>query len=297
MKKLSVFLALIFGSLPVSASAEQTVTLPFNYLFNGDVLINSLTVGQCLQASTGGKIVSSGAACGGGGGGVTSVTGSGNILSSGGATPNITTVASPTFTGLTDSGLASGDCVQATTGGLLTSASAACGTGTLTSVTSTTALALTASTTGGAVSIAIPTSPTFGGNVTVGQLSSAGSVTGSILGGANLNVAGCAAVNNANQIIGTGVACASVANYQSGTLKAGLHIETGQLTASTSSPYNATLTFGAAYNVAPFCTATYFGAFNGSIAGNIVSESTTNVVITDSIQGAGDVFNVQCIGY
>jgi hypothetical protein len=45
--------------------------------------------------------------------------------------PNIggTTAAAGTFTSVTDSGLTSGDCVQASTGGLLVSASGACGTG------------------------------------------------------------------------------------------------------------------------------------------------------------------------
>jgi hypothetical protein len=98
IKKLACSLALM-AFIPVSASAESVVNLPYNYLFNGDVFIKGLNASQCLATDANKKLISSGAACGGGGGGVTAVTGSGNILSSGGSTPDITTVSSPIFTG------------------------------------------------------------------------------------------------------------------------------------------------------------------------------------------------------
>lgn len=49
---------------------------------------------------------------------------------SGGPTPSVNFTQGPTFSSVTVSGLTSGNCVQATTGGLLTSAAAACGGGT-----------------------------------------------------------------------------------------------------------------------------------------------------------------------
>jgi len=73
--------------------------------------------------------------CSGGGGGVTAVTGSGNIAVSAGATPNVTITNAPTFTGplsastLTGTGLTSGNCLQASTGGLVTDTGSACGSG------------------------------------------------------------------------------------------------------------------------------------------------------------------------
>lgn len=101
---------------------------------------------------------------------VTSVSASGNLSSSGGATPAITMTASPTFTAVstanvTDSALSSGNCVQAGTGGILTTISGACGvnSGTVTGVTASSPLA---SSGGTAPNITISSSPTFSGTVT-----------------------------------------------------------------------------------------------------------------------------------
>jgi hypothetical protein len=51
-----------------------------------------------------------------GAGGVVTVTGSGNIVSSGGTSPNITTVASPTFTNVTATGIAAANSLAVTAG-------------------------------------------------------------------------------------------------------------------------------------------------------------------------------------
>jgi hypothetical protein len=146
MRKIeAVALALALGIQPISASAADFDLFGTNYVFENNLLISSLAAGECVQTGTGGILTVTGSPCGTGSGTVTAVTGSGNILSSGGATPNITTVAAPTFSGaltaasLTGTGLTSGDCVQASTAGLLTTTAGACGTGsgTVTSVTGT----------------------------------------------------------------------------------------------------------------------------------------------------------------
>lgn len=77
-------------------------------LFSASATITSLTPSQCVQTDSSSNLVSSGAACGGGGGGgtVTSVSGTGNISSTGGTTPVISITSSPNFTGITTIGTA-----------------------------------------------------------------------------------------------------------------------------------------------------------------------------------------------
>lgn len=153
MKKILSLAVLLL--LPIAAEAQtQIFTIPFGQNFLGPVLLNYIPTGNCLTTTTNGQIVGTGAACAsGGGGGVTSVTGSGNINSSGGATPNITISNSPTFTGtvttlnagvtgtltvgtnIADVSLVSGQCLVANGGQIITSSgSATCGGVTLTPV-------------------------------------------------------------------------------------------------------------------------------------------------------------------
>jgi hypothetical protein len=102
----------------------------------GSATLNITAVGYAAGAP--GATVGAGAIVTPGGNGrttVNAVTGSGNISVSAGPSPNVTITAAPTFGQVTDSGLTSGNCVQASTAGLLTTVAAACGTGTLTGLT------------------------------------------------------------------------------------------------------------------------------------------------------------------
>ena len=99
--------------------------------------------------------------------GVLSVTGSGNISVTAGATPNVTITSAPTFANVTDSALTSGNCVQASTAGLLTTVSAACGIGTLTGLTAGSNIVVG---TGPSPSVGTTNAPTFSGQVTAGQV-------------------------------------------------------------------------------------------------------------------------------
>lgn len=123
------------------------------------------------------------------------------------------------------------------------------------------------------------------------------------LGVGSLTPGDCVQAGTSGLLTTTGAACGgggggTVLNYQSGVLQAGTHIETFQLTTATTTPYQATGTFGAAYTTPPFCTATGFGQPIGSEMPSVIdSESTTNVVIHDPGQGIGDVFNVHCVGF
>jgi hypothetical protein len=60
--------------------------------------------------------------------GVSSVSGTGNTSSTGGANPVVSITAAPVFSNVTDSALTSGQCVQASTAGLLSTIGAACAT-------------------------------------------------------------------------------------------------------------------------------------------------------------------------
>jgi hypothetical protein len=146
----SLLTAGVLAAAPIMASALPTYTLNGNYIITGNLFIDSLLtgVGDCVQIGPGGQLVSSGAACGGGGGGG------------------------------------------------------------VTSVTSTTPLALTASPTTGAVSIAIPTSPVFGGTVTTGNLTT-GTVNSSALFATNLVSGQCLQSSVGQQIVPSGAACGS----------------------------------------------------------------------------------------
>lgn len=89
-------LGLTLAATPVLAvpPANSTVVNTLNLSGN--------TASQCLATDASKTVVSTGAVCATGT--VTAVTGSGNILSSGGTTPNITTVTSPTFSGTVTAG-------------------------------------------------------------------------------------------------------------------------------------------------------------------------------------------------
>jgi hypothetical protein len=99
-----------------TASAPALAVPPANSTVVNTLNLSGNTASQCLATDSNKTVVSSGAVCGTGT--VTSVTGSGNILSSGGTTPNITTVTAPTFSGtatvgnLINNGLTASQCAQ-----------------------------------------------------------------------------------------------------------------------------------------------------------------------------------------
>jgi len=267
---------------PLQALALSTYTMVGNYIMTGTLQVGSLSTGGCVTASASGKLSTTGLICGSGGGGVATVTGSGNILSSGGFNPNITTVNAPTFSGTvtgqtfastamgagppiatwTDSigfpvtltanqlqntanvlnlafGLHTGfgntnllsiddngnmgiagnmfigaiphnECVQTNNNGELVGTGSACsGGGGVTSVTSSTPLALTASPTTGAVVIAIPNSPLFSGTTQVTNLVATGSVQGAQIGATNLigHSGECLQASGGANVIPTGSPC------------------------------------------------------------------------------------------
>jgi hypothetical protein len=109
---------------------------------------------------------------------VTAVTGTGNIASTGGLTPAISITAAPVFSNVTDSALSSGNCVQASTAGLLTTVAGACGTGsgTVTSVTGTGNISSTGGTT---PIVSVTDAPNFAGAITSGTLTNQRCLTSS----------------------------------------------------------------------------------------------------------------------
>lgn len=118
----------VAGAGNISSSGGQTPTVSITDAPTfGQITVSGLTVGRCVQTTTGGLLTVAAAACGTGSGTVTSVTGSGNIASSGGITPNVTITNAPTFTGtatvgnLADSGLSVSTCVGADTAAVLKS--------------------------------------------------------------------------------------------------------------------------------------------------------------------------------
>jgi hypothetical protein len=200
-----------------TASAPALAVPPANSTVINTLNLSGNTASQCLATDASKTVVSSGAICGTGT--VTAVTGSGNILSSGGTTPNITTVTSPTFTG----------------------------------------------------------------TVTAGQVIDSG-----------LTASQGVATNGSSQLISSGEAAPTT--YIAGARAGGLHVETKQVTTSATTPWEATVTFGAAYTAAPLCTATSFNSGPNPIPVDVVSESTTAAVIFDGSESAA-VFNVICIGF
>jgi hypothetical protein len=208
------------GATIVNGSAPITVTTVGNVSTVG--LTTPITIPEggtnntslpsgCLT-SNGTQVSSTGFACGSGSGTVTAVTGSGNIASSGGTTPNITITNSPTFTGtvtagtsIIDTPLTPGNCLQAGTAGLLTTTSFACGSGsgTVTNVGAIAPLSSSGGTTpniacvtcviavngtgnisstgGTAPTVSITSAPTFSGQVTAASYKATNLTTGDCL--------------------------------------------------------------------------------------------------------------------
>jgi hypothetical protein len=71
--------------------------------------------------------------------------------------------------------------------------------------------------------------------------------------------------------------------------------QVAQVTASATSPWEATVTFATPFNTTPLCTTSAFSATPVATVGTIVSESTTTAVIYDASQ-TGATFNVSCTG-
>lgn len=296
IKKLGI--TLLCTSLALSSMMLPALAVPPDYTVLGNVNIPGLSASQCVSTDASMNLISTGFACGSGSGTVTAVTGSGNILSSGGTTPNITTVAAPTFAGaltagslttagalsalsLTGTGLTPGDCVQTTTGGLLTTTASACSTGVVQSVTAGTNISVTGTTAAPVVNVAA--APTFAGTVTAANVIDSG-----------LTANQCVRTNASSQLSSSGELCPTT--YISGTRAGGLHIETSQQTPSATTPWEATMTFAVAYTAAPFCTTNIVNATPLYSGATIVSESTTAVTIFDASQ-QGYTYNVICIGY
>jgi hypothetical protein len=84
MKKLvASLLVLTLALSPVVSPAATLDLFGTNYVFENNLLISSLAVGECVQTGAGGLLTTTGAACGGGGGGggvaLTGVTSGGVI--------------------------------------------------------------------------------------------------------------------------------------------------------------------------------------------------------------------------
>ncbi len=119
---------------------STTVASTLPYASTTAISVSGLTSGKCVQASTGGLLTTTGVACGGSGSQTPwtgNIDGAGFNLSDAGAiTGTILTATSTTLastlpyastTAISVSGLTSGNCVQASTGGLLTTSAGACG--------------------------------------------------------------------------------------------------------------------------------------------------------------------------
>lgn len=140
----------------------------------GTSTLNVTAVGYATGSA--GATVAAGAVVTPGGNGrttVNSVTGSGNISATAGATPNVTITDAPTFAGnvtagnVTDSALTSGRCIQSGTSGLLTATAGACATGTLTGLTAGNDIVVG---TGATPTVAVTNSPVFTGQTTSGSI-------------------------------------------------------------------------------------------------------------------------------
>ncbi len=112
---------------------------------------------------------------------------------------------------------------------------------------------------------------------------------------------GCVTASSAGLLSATGSACGGgggsmVTTYKNGVLLAGQHTEVAQVTASGSTPWEATYTFGAPYTTAPICTSTSLSSVPNSTVAHIVSESTTSVTLFDSSH-SGATLNVHCTGF
>lgn len=297
---------LLFTALSLSSTVAPALAIGAgDAVFNG-INVPSLTPSQCVATDAANNLISTGFACGTGSG-VTAVTGSGNVLSSGGTTPNITTVAAPTFAGnvtggsftsagagnfgsvnatgavsgatVLATGLTVGDCIQAAAGGLLTSTPSACGT--VTSVNAGTNTTITG--TAEAPIVNVSAAPTFAGTITAANVINNG-----------LTALNCAGTDAVKQMNSSGELCPTT--YISGVRGGGLHVETSQKVVPSVTPWQSTFTFGHSYTAAPFCTTTILNATPLYSGATIVSESTTNVVIYDS-SNQGYTYNIICVGF
>jgi len=169
------------------------------------------------------------------------------------------------------SGVTASRCLETDGSSTVVPASGVCASGTVTSVSGTAnQITVTNPTTTPVVSI--PSNPTIPG----------------------LSASNCVSTNGSSALTSSGEQCPTT--YIAGARASGLHIETKQVTTSATTPWEATVTFGAAYTAAPLCTATSFNSGPNPIPVDVVSESTTTAVIFDGSESAA-VFNVICIGF
>lgn len=212
-------------SSPASALISNVYTMVGDYIITGTLQVNSLAPGGCVTASSAGKLSATGSACGGGGGSVASVTSASPNLSAAPTTGAVVLnfLEDPTFTGpvsalsLAATDLTSGDCVEASAGGVLITTGFSCASsGGVTAVTASGNLASSGGTT---PNITISGSPTFAGNTTVGSLTSAGAanvgsvnatgaVSGATLLGTGLTSGRCVQTSAGGLLTTTGSACA-----------------------------------------------------------------------------------------
>lgn len=179
-------------------------------------------------------------------------------------------------------GITASRCMHTDGSNNVASTSTDCSTGTVTSVSGTAnQITVTSPTTTPVISIT--NNPILPGTTTVGNLINSG-----------LTASQCVGSDASKQLNSSGELCPTT--YIAGVRAGGLHVETKQVTASATTPWQATVTFGAAYTAAPLCTATSFSAVPNVFPVDIVSESTTTAVIFDGSQ-SGAVFNVICIGF
>ena len=260
------------GNISVTTGATPVVSITNAPTFTGPLSASTLTAsgssassGQCVQFGVGGILSATGTACGSGSGTVTAVTGTGNIASTGGTTPQISITAAPTFAGavtasqfngsgagltsatipnaalvtspvtsvsgsgniastggltptvsitnaptftgalsalsLTGTGLTNGNCVQASTGGLLTTTSGPCAAGTLTGLTAGSNIVVGA---GPTPSVAVTNSPTFTGALSAASLTGTGLTSGNCVQASTGGLLTTAAAKCVTSVTGTG---------------------------------------------------------------------------------------------
>jgi hypothetical protein len=109
------------GNLTVSPNTGDVIANLSLFPSVSNIQVTSLSPNTCV-ASNGASQLTSGGLC------VDSVSAGTNITLTGpGFAPTINTVSAPTFSGVTDSALTPGECVQAGAAGLLTTTGASCG--------------------------------------------------------------------------------------------------------------------------------------------------------------------------
>jgi hypothetical protein len=248
------------GSFP-----NNTIALVASPSVTG-LTVTGLNASSCVRTDSSKNLASGTADC------VTGLTAGLNMAVGSGLTPSVATIAAPSFTNITDSGLTATRCVRTSTGGLLNSATADC----LTAVTAGTNIVVSGL--GTAPTVATSTTPTFStitdSGLTPGQcvaVTTGGLFTGTTCaGGAVTSVVGTSPILVA---LAAGTATVSLDSAASPTL-AGLTLS--GLTAS-----SAVCTSGSSALTTSGCSSGGVTSVTAGGSGNLVISPTTGAVIAD----------------